>query len=109
MNFTSLRLGTRRMMQGSSVSSVAAIRGSTAFFAPLMVTSPCNGTPPLINKLSMKFYLTTDEHGCTQISRDYNSLPLSVILADGFDNPVLAGENVSNRCPLAIAELEHDL
>ena len=44
MNFTSLRLGTRRITQGSAVSSVAAMIGSTAFLAPLMVTSPCNGT-----------------------------------------------------------------
>jgi hypothetical protein len=28
--------------------------GSTAFFAPPTVTSPCNGTPPLMRKLSMK-------------------------------------------------------
>jgi len=27
--------------------------GNTAFLAPLIVTSPCSGTPPLINKLSM--------------------------------------------------------
>ena len=53
MNFTSLRFGTRRITQGSLVSNVAAMIGSTAFFAPLMATSPCNGTEPLINKLSM--------------------------------------------------------
>jgi hypothetical protein len=29
--------------------------GSAAFLLPLMVTSPCNGTPPLIKKLSMIF------------------------------------------------------
>jgi hypothetical protein len=40
---TSLKSGTRRMTHGSEVSSVAAMMGSTAFFAPLMVTSPCNG------------------------------------------------------------------
>ena len=56
MNFTSLRLGTRRIRQGSPVSRVAAMIGSTAFFAPLMATSPCNGTAPLINKLSMKIH-----------------------------------------------------
>ena len=56
MNFTSLRFGTRRIRQGSLVSNVAAMIGSTAFFAPLMVTSPCNGTEPLINKLSMEIY-----------------------------------------------------
>jgi hypothetical protein len=32
---------------------VAAMIGSTAFLAPLIATSPHNGTPPLINKLSM--------------------------------------------------------
>jgi hypothetical protein len=42
------------MVQGSFVSSVAAMIGSTAFFAPLINTSPCNGTPPLINKLSIR-------------------------------------------------------
>ena len=56
MNLTSLRLGTRRMTHGSAVSSVAAMIGSTAFFAPLMVTSPCSGTPPLIKKLSMEIH-----------------------------------------------------
>ncbi len=54
MNFTSLRLGTRRITHGSPVSSVAAMIGSTAFFAPLMTTSPRNGTEPLIKKLSME-------------------------------------------------------
>ncbi len=54
MNFTSLRFGTRRITQGSAVSNVAAMIGSTAFFAPLMATSPCNGTEPLIKKLSME-------------------------------------------------------
>jgi hypothetical protein len=28
--------------------------GNAAFLLPLMATSPCNGTPPLIKKLSMK-------------------------------------------------------
>src|ERR1043166_950531 len=54
MNFTSLSFGTRRMTQGSEVSSVAARIGSTAFLAPPIVTSPCSGSPPFINKLSMK-------------------------------------------------------
>ncbi len=53
MNLMSLRLGTRRMMQGSEVSKAAAMMGNAAFFAPLMATSPCNGIPPLINKLSI--------------------------------------------------------
>ena len=53
MNFTSLKAGTLRMTHGSRVSNAAAMMGSTAFLAPLMVTSPHNGTPPLINKLSM--------------------------------------------------------
>jgi hypothetical protein len=54
MNRTSLKLGTRRITHGSPVSNVAAMIGSTAFFAPLISTSPCRGTPPLIRKLSMK-------------------------------------------------------
>jgi hypothetical protein len=41
------------MTHGSAVSNVAAIIGSTAFFAPLISTSPCNGVPPLISKQSM--------------------------------------------------------
>ena len=53
MNRVSLKSGTRRMTHGSSVSSVAAMMGSAAFLLPLMVTSPCNGTPPLMKKLSM--------------------------------------------------------
>jgi hypothetical protein len=42
------------MMHGSPVSNAAAMMGSAAFLLPLMVTSPCSGTPPLIKKLSMK-------------------------------------------------------
>ncbi len=53
MNRVSLKSGTRRMTHGSSVSSAAAMMGSAAFLLPLMATSPCNGTPPLIKKLSM--------------------------------------------------------
>ena len=53
MNRVSLKSGTRRMTHGSSVSSVAAMMGNAAFLLPLMVTSPCNGTPPLIKKLSI--------------------------------------------------------
>src|SRR5438552_19030328 len=41
------------MTHGSAVSNVAARMGSTAFLAPLIVTSPCRGTPPLIKRLSM--------------------------------------------------------
>jgi hypothetical protein len=41
------------MMQVSEVSNVAARMGSTAFFEPLMVTSPFRGSPPSIKKLSM--------------------------------------------------------
>ena len=54
MKRTSVRSGTRRITHGSDVSNVAAMIGSTAFFAPLIVTSPCRGIPPLINKLSIK-------------------------------------------------------
>ena len=42
-----------RMMQGSGVSRVAAMRGSTAFFAPLTTTSPRSGVPPLISNASI--------------------------------------------------------
>ena len=41
------------MTHGSAVKSVAAMIGSTAFLAPLMVTSPCRGTPPFTKRLSM--------------------------------------------------------
>ena len=54
MNFMSLSSGTRRMTHGSAVNKVAAMIGSTAFFAPLMLTSPLNGAPPLIERLSIK-------------------------------------------------------
>ena len=54
MNRVSLKSGTRRMTHGSSVSSAAAMTGSAAFLLPLISTSPCSGTPPLIRKLSMK-------------------------------------------------------
>ena len=54
MNRVSLKSGTRRMTHGSLVSSVAAMMGSAAFLLPLISTSPCNGTPPLIKKLSMR-------------------------------------------------------
>jgi hypothetical protein len=53
MNRVSLKSGTRRMTHGSSVRSVAANIGSAAFLLPLISTVPCNGTPPLIKKLSM--------------------------------------------------------
>src|SRR6267378_4229254 len=59
MNRTSLKPGTRRISHGSEVSKVAAIIGSTAFLAPLIVTSPCNGTPPFINKLSIEIQRIT--------------------------------------------------
>jgi hypothetical protein len=54
MKRVSLKSGTPRMTHGSLVSNAAAMMGSAAFLLPLMVTSPCNGTPPLIKKLSMK-------------------------------------------------------
>jgi hypothetical protein len=53
MNWTSLRFGTRRMTQGPSVKSAAAMIGSAAFLAPLILTFPRSGTPPLINRLSI--------------------------------------------------------
>ena len=54
MNVTSLNSGARWITHGSRVSNVAAMMGSTAFLAPLMATSPWRGTPPLINRLSMR-------------------------------------------------------
>jgi hypothetical protein len=53
MKRTSLKSGTRRIVQVSDVKSVAARIGNTAFFAPLATTSPRSGTPPLIDKASM--------------------------------------------------------
>jgi hypothetical protein len=55
MKRVSLKSGTRRMTHGSPVNSAAAMMGSAAFLLPLMATSPCKGTPPLIKKLSMIF------------------------------------------------------
>lgn len=49
----SLRLDSRRMTQGSSVNSVAAMMGSAASLRRLMATSPCNGTPPLMIERSL--------------------------------------------------------
>jgi hypothetical protein len=53
MKWTSLRFGTRLITQGSEVNKVAARMGKTAFFAPLMATSPLRGTPPLMIKVSI--------------------------------------------------------
>jgi hypothetical protein len=47
------------MTHGSLVSKVAAMMGKTAFLAPLMVTSPWSGTPPLMSRLSMKQFHPT--------------------------------------------------
>ena len=41
---TSLRSGTLRMRETPEASSVAAITGSTAFFAPEISTSPSSGS-----------------------------------------------------------------
>src|SRR5262245_55911108 len=98
MKRTSLRFGTCRMTQGASVSKVAAISGSTAFLAPLIVTSPCKGVPPLMSKLSMKSIL----------ARDYDSWGLSVIPGDLFDNPVFHLENLSHVFALVVAKFQHD-
>jgi hypothetical protein len=59
------------MTHGPSVSSVAARMGSAAFLLPLMVTSPCSGTPPLIKKLSMriKIYSAADLHRWAQMKK----------------------------------------
>ena len=79
MNFTSLRAGTLRMTQGSRVSRVAAMMGSTAFLAPLMATSPHSGTPPLINRLSMM--ILVDRRGAEAGGEVDTSSPLC--LRDG--------------------------
>ena len=49
----SLNLGTffNRYLPGTII--VAAIIGNTAFFAPLILTSPFNGTPPSMINLSI--------------------------------------------------------
>jgi hypothetical protein len=54
MNRVSLKSGTRRITHGPFVSNAAAMMGSAAFLLPLMATSPRNGTPPSIKKLSIK-------------------------------------------------------
>src|SRR5947209_1242643 len=128
MKRTSLRSGTRRITQGSEVSRVAAMIGSTAFFAPLMVTSPCKGTPPLINRLSMKScnlnrneLKLADQHppllseknvsadaNCSCGLYNHQSRAASVVLLNHFHNPLLVFEDFRDRSLLAITELEHE-
>jgi hypothetical protein len=71
MNRVSLKSGTRRMTHGSSVNSVAAMMGSAAFLLPLISTSPCNGTPPLIKKLSMICYSCSSSFSSFVLEFDY--------------------------------------
>ena len=49
----SLRSGTLWSLCLPGASSVAAIRGRAAFFAPLIRTSPCSGRPPSIISFSI--------------------------------------------------------
>src|SRR5207245_7134560 len=109
MNVTSLRLGTRRITHGSAVSNVAAMMGSTAFLAPLIATSPCNGTPPLIERLSMKNLLNSyPPAGASHRPRaeGQDSWPASVIRFHGFDNPLVLDEELSNLLRLSVAGFE---
>src|SRR2546427_8405701 len=101
MNFTSLKFGTRRMTQGSGVSSVAAKIGSTAFFAPLMVTSPCNRTPPFISKLS------TELSAWILFFQYRDSRALSVVRLNRFHNPLSAFKYFADGLGLGIPEFEH--
>src|SRR5439155_1676117 len=107
MNLTSLRFGTRRMTQGSAVSNVAARIGSTAFLAPLTATSPCSGTPPLINKLSMDD--SSSPHSGLRFSfHDRDSRTTSIILVECFHNPLLSLEHFADGFGLAVSEFEHE-
>ena len=60
IKLTSRSLGTSRMTQVSSAKSAAAMSGSTAFFAPLITTSPLSGplccTIYLANVSSLRDY-----------------------------------------------------
>src|SRR5438477_12755723 len=110
MKVTSLRLGTRRMMQGSDVSNVAAMMGNTAFLAPLTVTSPCKGVPPLINKLSMKSKSPNRASRTVSIfhrPRNQDSRTAVQILLNCFDDPARRAEARFQTIPLPITELNH--
>jgi hypothetical protein len=52
----SFSLGTRRIVVGESPKIAAAIRGSAAFFDPLIAILPLSGVGPLIMNLSTWFY-----------------------------------------------------
>ena len=54
MRPTSVSSGASSMRTGSSVSSAAAICGSTAFFARATRTSPRSGSPPSISHISIR-------------------------------------------------------
>ncbi len=47
MNVTSAKLGTLVSVSGASVSRLAAMSGSVAFFAPLIGSEPFSRRPPL--------------------------------------------------------------
>src|SRR5260370_18272050 len=95
------------MTQGSLVSRVAAIMGSTAFLAPLMVTSPRNGTPPLMSKLSMDLYVELAGLKCCSCNQD--SWALSVVFHDALDNPVFVPKKIRHPLLLAVPKFEHNL
>jgi hypothetical protein len=60
---TSVRRGTRTMVTGSLARMLAARIGSAAFFAPLAVTLPTRGRPPMmVNRCirAIRFYRATN-------------------------------------------------
>jgi hypothetical protein len=74
------------MTHGSLVSNVAAMMGNTAFLAPLTVTSPHNGTPPLIKRLSMKNQFNKQiQH--TQFLRGHNQRRCKPLQQPRFSPP----------------------
>src|SRR5437016_9092916 len=87
--------------------------GRTAFLAPLIVTSPRNGIPPLINRLSIIFLLT-DSHvffgasGFSFPARGQSSRAVSIVFVNRFDNPLFLLEKLLDRFSLAISKFQHD-
>ena len=51
-----MRCGRLDNRKGSSVSKLAAINGSAAFFAPLIVISPSSGIPPVMRIRSISLH-----------------------------------------------------
>src|SRR5579862_8485012 len=120
MKRVSLKSGTRRMTHGSPVSNVAAMMGRAAFLLPLMVISPCNGTPPLIKKLSMLKSVpgrdaalrrpvgAARRPGRVLFSCNQDSGPVRVVFLHGFDNPLFSFKYFPDGPVLAVAEFQHD-